>query len=133
MSAQPIPEVFLRYIEGLKTHDVEKIAGTVSDDLRFISATRTLGKPDFVKMIAALYTGFPDWHYHHDPIEWDGAQLAVKWRQGGSRNGVFAVPGMEPGQPTGRKVVIPEHYFRYRLSGDKITVDDAAVVPGRAP
>jgi len=133
MSAQPIPEVFLRYIEGLKTHDVEKIAGTVSDELRFISATRTLGKPDFVKMIAALYTGFPDWHYDHDPIEWHGEQLAVKWRQGGTHNGVFAMPGMEPVPPTGRKVIIPEHYFRYRLSGDKITVIHPEVVPGGAP
>jgi len=133
MSTQPIPEVFLRYIEGLKTHDVEKIAGTVSDDLQFISATRTLGKPDFVRMISALYTGFPDWHYDHDPIEWHGEQLAVKWRQGGTHNGVFAMPGMDAVPPTGRKVVIPEHYFRYRVSGDKITVIHPEVVPGGAP
>ena len=133
MSTQPIPEVFLRYIEGLKTHDVEKIAGTVSDDLQFISATRTLGKPDFVRMISALYTGFPDWHYDHDPIEWHGEQLAVKWRQGGTHNGVFAMPGMDAVQPTGRKVIIPEHYSRYRVSGDKITVIHPEVVPGGAP
>ena len=133
MSTQPIPEVFLRYIEGLKTHDVEKIAGTVSDDLQFISATRTLGKPDFVRMISALYTGFPDWHYDHDPIEWHGEQLAMKWRQGGTHNGVFAMPVMDAVQPTGRKVIIPEHYSRYRVSGDKITVIHPEVVPGGAP
>ena len=130
---RPIPEVFLRYVEGLKSHDVEKIASTVADDLQFISATRTLGKREFLEMISALYTGFPDWHYDHDPIEWHGDRLAVKWRQSGTHNGVFAMPGMSPVAATGRKVVIPEHYFRYRVSGDKIVVIHPEVVPGGAP
>src|SRR5690349_7008406 len=127
---RPIPEVLLRYVEGLKAHDLEKIASTVSDDLQFISATRTLSKREFLTMISALYTGFPDWHYDHDPIEWHGDQLAVKWRQSGTHTGVFAMPGMSAVTPTGRKVVIPEHYFRYRVSGDKTVVIHPEVVPG---
>jgi hypothetical protein len=105
----------------------------VADDLQFISATRTLTKPEFLKMITALYTGFPDWHYDHDPVEWHDDLLAVKWRQGGTHNGVFAMPGLAPVRPTGRKVVIPEHYFRYRVQGDKITVIHPEAVPGGAP
>jgi predicted ester cyclase len=130
---QPIPEVFLRYVDGLKSHDLEKIASTVSDDLQFISATRTLSKREFLEMIAALYTGFPDWHYDQHPIEWHGDQLAVKWRQSGTHTGLFAMPGMSPVAPTGRRVVIPEHYFRYRVSGDKIVVIHPEAVPGGAP
>jgi hypothetical protein len=41
---QYVPLVLLEYIEGLKTHDVERIAGTVADDLAFIAATRTQNK-----------------------------------------------------------------------------------------
>ena len=41
---KPIPPVLLTYVEGLKTHDIRKIAGTMADDLKFISATRILDK-----------------------------------------------------------------------------------------
>ena len=64
-----IPPVLLDYIQGLAAHDVERVAGTVADDLRFVAATRVLDKPQFLAMLRALYTGFPDWHYDHDPIE----------------------------------------------------------------
>ena len=40
-----IPPVLLAYIDGLKAHDVSKIADTVSDDLEFVSANRSLSKP----------------------------------------------------------------------------------------
>ena len=53
-----IPSVLLTYIDGLKAHDVSKVADTVSNDLAFISATRTLSKPEFLRMLAALYTGW---------------------------------------------------------------------------
>jgi predicted ester cyclase len=128
-----IPPVLLTYIEGLKAHDVRKIADTVSEDLAFISANRTLSKPDFLKMLNALYTGFPDWHYDYDGVELHGDLYAVKWRQGGTHTGVFAMPGLDPVAPTGRTVRIPEHYFRYRVTGDKIVVIHPEVVPGGAP
>jgi predicted ester cyclase len=130
---KPVPRVFLDYLDGLKAHDVPKIAGTVSEDLAFISATRTLTKPEFVQMLTALYTGFPDWHYDHDAPEWKGDRLAVKWRQSGTHNGVFAMPGLDPVPPTGRKVRIPEHYFFYDVAGDKIVCIQPEVVPGGAP
>jgi predicted ester cyclase len=128
-----IPPVLIAYIEGLKAHDVPKIGGTVSDDLAFVSANRTLSKPEFLKMLNALYTGFPDWSYDHDPIELQGEVYAVKWRQGGTHKGVFAMPGLAPVAPTGRTVKIPEHYFFYKVAGDKIVMIRPEVVPGGAP
>ena len=41
---QPIPKALTEYVEGLKAHDIDKIARTVSGDLAFIAATRTLDK-----------------------------------------------------------------------------------------
>src|SRR5215470_7951493 len=128
-----IPAVLLTYIEGLKAHDVPAIAETVAEELAFISATRTLNKAEFLKMLNALYTGFPDWHYDHDAPHWQGDLLAVKWRQGGTHNGVFAMPGLAPVPPTGRSVKIPEHYFFYRVAGDRIVMIRPEVVPGGAP
>lgn len=128
-----VPPVLLRYIDGLRTHDIDKVASTVSEDLDFIAATRTLTKPEFLKMLTALYTGFPDWNYAYDQIEMHGDFYAVKWRQGGTHTGVFAMPGLDPVQPTGRSVKIPEHYFRYRVKDDQITMIHPEVVPGGAP
>ncbi len=128
-----IPPVLLDYIEGLAAHDVERIADTVSDDLRFIAATRVLDKLTFLAMLRALYTGFPDWSYDYDSVELHGDLYAIKWRQGGTHTGVFAMPGLDPVAPTGRTVKIPEHYFRYRVTGDKITLIHPEVVPGGAP
>src|SRR5262245_49906531 len=128
-----IPPVLLAYIDGLKTHDVAKIADTVSDDLEFVSANRTLSKPQFLKMLTALYTGFPDWSYDYDTVERHGDLYAVKWRQGGTHTGVFAMPGLDPVAPTGRRVRIPEHYFFYRVAGDRIVMIRPEVVAGGAP
>jgi predicted ester cyclase len=131
--SRAIPAVLLAYIEGLKAHDVGKIADTVSDDLAFVSATRTLSKAEFLRMLVALYTGFPDWHYDHDAPEWQGDLLAVKWRQGGTHAGEFAMPGLDAIAPTGRKVQIPEHYFFYRVAGDRIVMIRPEPVVGGAP
>jgi hypothetical protein len=84
-------------------------------------------------MLTALYTGFPDWNYDYDRVEVHGELYAVKWRQGGTHNGVFAMPGLDPVAPTGRSVRIPEHYFHYKVAGDKIVMIRPEVVPGGAP
>ena len=73
---QAIPKALTEYVEGLKAHDIDKIARTVSVDLAFIAATRTLDKAQFLAMLRALYTGFPDWNYDHDPIELNQGPIA---------------------------------------------------------
>jgi predicted ester cyclase len=125
--------VLLTYIAGLKAHDVPRIADTVADNLEFISATRTLNKSEFLKMLNALNTGIPDWHYDHEPPQWQEDLIAVNWRQGGTHKGVFAMPGLDPVAPTGRTVNIPEHYFFYRVAGERIVMIRPEVVPGGAP
>ena len=110
-----IPVAIRVYMEGLKTRDVDKIAGTVADDVALVTPQRTLGKERFLAFLRALYTGFPDWHYEHSFPEVEGEMIVVKWRQGGTHLGTFAMPGIEPVPATGKKVTIPEQRFRYRL------------------
>ena len=127
------PAVLLRYVDGLQAHDVDKIAGTVADDLVFISATRRLDKPQFLAMLRALYTGFPDWSYAFDGVELNDGVYAIKWRQGGTHTGTWSLAGMAPIPPTGKPVRIPEHYFFYRIRGDQIVEIRPDPVPGGAP
>jgi predicted ester cyclase len=131
--ATEIPPVIRAYMDGLKSHDVDRIAETVSDDLAFVTPTKTLTKDQFLQMLRALYAGFPDWHYEHAPPELRGATIAVKWRQSGTHTGTFALPGLEPVPATGRMVRIPEHYFFYTIRGDKIVEIRPEAVPGGAP
>ncbi len=130
----PAPQALLDYVEGLRTHDVDKVASTAGDDLRFISATRILDKQQFLAMLAALYAGFPDWTYKFDSIEDRGqGNYAIKWDQGGTHTGVWAMSGMEPIEPTGKSVRIPPHYFFYRVADDKLVIIFPEPILGGAP
>jgi predicted ester cyclase len=128
-----IPAVMNAYMEGLKAHDVERIALSVSDDLAFVTPERILTKEQFLELLRALYAGFPDWHYDHDEPKLRGDLIAVKWRQGGTHTGTFAWPGLDPIPATGKLVKIPEHYFFYRVRGDVLVEIRPEPVHGGAP
>jgi hypothetical protein len=123
-----------RYIEGLKAHDVDRVAGTVADDLAFVTPARTMSKPQFLAFLRALYAGFPDWRYDHDPprLLADDA-IAVRWRQGGTHTETLALPGFDAVPATGRTVAISAHDFFYRVAGDLIVEIRPEPVPGGAP
>jgi predicted ester cyclase len=129
-----IPAALSSYVEGLQRRDVARIATTVHDDLFFISATRILDRTQFLRMLTALYTGFPDWTYQYDEIEDRGqSNYAIKWRQGGTHRGIWAMAGMEPIAPTGRTVRIPPHYFYYRIANERLTLIFPEPIKGGAP
>lgn len=129
-----IPRAILDYVDGLKRHDVGAIGATVADDLQFVTTRKTMSKAEFLAFLTALYTGFPDWHYDHDPIETraDGT-IAIRWRQGGTHSATLALPGFPEVPPTGRRVVIPPHYFFYKVAGEKIVEIRPDPIPGGAP
>jgi len=128
-----LPPVLLSYIAGLKTHDVEKIATTVSEDLRFITQASTVNKGRFLSFLRALYAAFPDWYYDHDKPELRDDGIAVKWRQSGTHTGTLALPGMVAVPATGKKVTIPEQFFFYRVRGDLIVEIRPEPIAGGAP
>jgi hypothetical protein len=129
-----VPPVIGRYIEGLKAHDVDLVAGTVADHLAFVTPARIMAKPQFLAFLRALYAGFPDWRYDHDPPRRlaDGA-FAVRWRQGGTHTETLALPGFDAVPATGRTVAIPEHDFFYKVAGGLIVEIRPDPVPGGAP
>jgi predicted ester cyclase len=127
------PSVLWKYIEGLKTHDVGKVAKAVSKDLAFMSTGRTLNKSQFLDMLRSLYAAFPDWHYDHSDPERRGDLIAVKWRQWGTHTGTVVMPGTEPVEATGRTVTIPEQYFFYRVVDAQIVEIRPDPIPGGAP
>jgi hypothetical protein len=131
--SETVPPVLLRYMAGLKAHDVDAILDTVADALRFESHGRVLDKAAFGGMLRALYTGFPDWHYDHDAPGTENGWWYVLWRQSGTHDGTFALPGLAPIPATGRPVRIPPQRFYYRVEEDRIVVIRPDPIEGGAP
>ena len=89
---------------------------------------------EILAFLGALYRGFPNWSYDHDhPVRNEDGTIGVKWRQGGTHTGTLAFPGFEPYPPTGREVVIPEHYFFYKVAEGGLLQIRPDPVPGGAP
>ena len=130
---ETLPPILLTYIAGLKAHDVTMIASTVSDDLRFITPSATIGKDRFLSFLRALYAAFPDWHYEHDDPESSGDMFTVKWRQRGTHTGTLALPGIPSVDATGTRVTIPEQFFFYRVRDDLILEIRPEPIAGGAP
>lgn len=128
-----VPPVLRTYIDGLKTHDLHRVASAVSEDLAFVSPARTLDKSQFLDMLKALYAAFPDWHYEQAAPEMREEGIAIKWRQGGTHTGTFAMTGLDPVHATGRVVTIDEQYFFYKVRDDQIIEIRPDPVPGGAP
>ena len=129
-----IPSALSQYMAGLKAHDVATICGALTEEIRFVTPVKTMAKPAILEFLAALYRGFPDWHYDHEPPELrDDGSWAVLWRQGGTHTGELAFSGFEVVPATGRSVTIPPHHFFYQVVPDGLTEIRPDPIPGGAP
>jgi hypothetical protein len=129
-----VPKPLLQYIEGLKAHDIDLIASTFADDIRFVTPAKTMEKEEILEFLSALYRGFPDWSYaHEEPVLFEGGSIGIKWRQGGKHTGPLEFPGFDGVPPTQRFVKIPQHYFYYRVASTQLTEIRPDPIPGGAP
>ena len=129
-----IPEPLALYMKGLRTHDIDMIAASFSDETVFTTPVRTMNKSETLDFLTSLYTGFPDWHYDNDPPEFcEGITWRVNWRQGGTHSHALALPGFPIVEATHKSVKIPEHFFYYRVTDDAMIEVRPDPVPGGAP
>lgn len=128
------PPALATYIAGLKAHDLERIASSFADEIVFVTPARTMVRDEILAFLGALYRGFPDWHYDHDPPVFHGdGSIGVKWRQGGTHTATLEFPGFDAYPATGKPVTIPEHFFYYRIGEAGLTEIRPDPVPGGAP
>lgn len=130
-----IPAPLETYIAGLKAHDIDRIGSSFAPEIRFVTPVRTMERDEILDFLAALYRGFPDWRYDHDPpVAEDESDLySVTWRQGGTHTGRLEFPGFPGVDPTGRQVTIPEQPFFYRADADGLREIRPKPIPGGAP
>lgn len=129
-----IPEALELYMDGLKSHDIEKIAASFAPQIQFVTPAKSMGHDDILAFLSALYRGFPDWSYQHEPpVRRENGTIGVKWHQGGTHTETLEFPGFGAYAATGRTVIIPEHYFYYRVQEHGLTEIQPDPVPGGAP
>lgn len=129
-----LPPALDLYVAGLQSHDLEKIAHSFAGEIVFVTPARTMKREEILAFLGALYRGFPDWHYDHDPpVFREDGRIGIKWRQGGTHTASLEFPGFPAYPATGRSVVIPEHYFHYRVGENGLTEIRPEPVPGGAP
>jgi hypothetical protein len=132
MTHVPVP--LTRYMQGLRTHDIDLIGSTLSDDTRFVTPVRTMQKAQILDFLQALYAGFPNWSYENDPPEPTGkSSWRVNWIQGGTHTDPLALPGFPAVPATGRQVRIPKHFFYYQVAANVLLEIRPDPVPGGAP
>ena len=129
-----VPPALELYIDGLRSHDLEKIGASFADEIVFVTPARTMGQDEILAFLAALYRGFPDWSYDHDPpVPREDGMIGVMWRQGGTHTETLEFPGFEAYPATGKSVTIPGQYFYYRVVEKGLTEIRPDPVPGGAP
>lgn len=129
-----IPPALQTYMDGLRTHDLAKIASSFAPDIRFVTPVRTMARDEILSFLGALYRAFPDWHYDNDPpFQCADGRYGVLWRQGGTHTGRIEFTGFPGVDATGRRVVIPPHHFHYRVDEEGLHEIRPDPVPGGAP
>ena len=129
-----VPPALELYMAGLRSHDIGRIGDSFADDIRFVTPARTMERDDILAFLRALYTAFPDWRYENDPpVFRDDGMIGVKWRQVGTHTATLAFPGFDAYEATGRSVIIPEHFFHYRVDDEGLHEIRPDPVPGGAP
>ena len=122
------------YVAGLKAHDVAAIGASLAEEVRFVTPVKTMKKSSILEFLAALYAGFPDWHYDHDePVRLGEGSYSILWRQGGTHTAKLDLPGFAAAPTTRKKVVIPEQRFFYCVGPIGLTEIRPDPIPGGAP
>ena len=133
MDGSSNPTLFA-YVEGLKAHDVAAIGASLAKEVRFVTPVKTMEKTSILEFLAALYAGFPDWHYDHDePVRLGEGSYSILWRQRGTHTERLAFPGFAAVPATGGNVVIPEQCFFYLVGPEGLTEIRPDPIPGGAP
>ena len=111
-----------RCFEALDARDVDAIARVVSDDLAFVTPVEPLDKATFLRFMAGLFAGLPDWRFDHGSLDVRGDVVAVRLRMGGTHTRTLALPmpGLKPVAPTGKRVALPEQRFDYTVRDGRI-------------
>lgn len=112
-----------RYFDALAERNLSKVAELVSDNFAFVNPVEPMNKPEFLRFMDGLLTGFPDYCFNHSDLRVQGNVVTAKLRMTGTHTHELSLPmpGLKPIPPTKKKVVLPEQRFDYAVHNGRIT------------
>ena len=126
-------EVSDRYTDAINAHDADALAALYAEGAGLQEpAGEFLGREAVIQYWQRFFEAFPDLN-GRDVFKAENGDTAInEWTFSGTNSGPMETPeGTIPA--TGKRVTIPEHYFFYRVCGEKIVEIRPEPVPGGAP
>jgi hypothetical protein len=72
--------IVTEYFKALDAKDVDRAAGTLADDLVFVTPVEPWDKETLVRLLRALFDGFPDWRFGHGELRAHGDTVSTTLR-----------------------------------------------------
>jgi predicted ester cyclase len=126
-------EVINACFSALDAKDLTKAGKLLSDKLEVVGvAPEPQGKNEFINVHRALFSGIPDFNFHHKIIKENGNRLGVKVQITGTHTKEMTapIPGLKNIPATWKAIKMPEEECDITVTDDKITRLEIRQVPG---
>lgn len=126
-------EVVNACFSALEKQDFTKAGSLLSDKLEVSDvAPEPLSKTDFLNVHRALFSGIPDFKFHHKIFKEEGNRIGVKVRITGTHNKEMRapMPDLKNIPATGKAIKMPEEEVYLTAKEGKITRIELKQTPG---
>ncbi len=129
-------DIVTRGMQAWEQNDEATLSSLVNDNFVLSGPVpQPLGKQEFIGMMKAMLTAFPDFKFNGVVAEEREETVVVKARISGTHTGTLALPGLPPIPATGKKISLAEERQEFTLVNgklSKLTTDSSpdAGVPG---
>ncbi len=114
-------EIIQTMIQALESEDPTSAGKYLTDDFYWRgNIPKALDKTNFLLLMTALKTGFPDYTLGVSICREKGEVIHATMDPVGTHQGVFTLPGLVPVKPTGITVALPRQSLQLTLQGSKI-------------
>lgn len=130
----PLTETVHRLFDAIDARDLEIIGAYLRDDLQVTgNITRPMGKPEFLALLGAYLSAFPDFSFNFTEADQTGRTVRVKYTISGTHQRRLDLnpAGIEVVvEPTGTEVRLPQSVMEFTLDLDGLV---SALVLHQAP
>ena len=112
--------------------DFKKLSNMITDDFKLEGPVpEPIGKKEFIGLMTAMITAFPDWKFNVSDIEEKGDKVFVTTRISGTQTATLTLPMLpQPVKPTGKHFQLPAEHQAITVKNGKMSHYKVDVVPG---
>jgi predicted ester cyclase len=130
----PLSETAHRLFDAFDAHDLELIGAYLRDELQVSgNITRPMGKPEFLTLLGAYFSAFPDFDFNFTEADQTGKTVRAKYAISGTHQRKLDLNPIGTAvtvEPTGTAIRLPQSVLEFTLDQDGLV---AALVLHQAP